>query len=72
MIFVPIRNCKCQKQITFTHKHFQLEKAGNKITMKKIFKGSQKAWDSVIKTGLKLATPLVSVVVAAKTKNQLK
>ena len=37
--------CNCQKQITFTPKQFQLEGNGFKNTMKKIFKGSQTAWN---------------------------
>ena len=37
--------CKCQKQIIFTPKRFQLEGAGYKSTMKKFFKGSQNAWN---------------------------
>ena len=61
--------CKCQKQITFSPNQFQLEGAGFKNTMKKIFKGSQTAWNKFIKPGLKMATPLISAAVAAKTKN---
>ena len=61
--------CKCQKQITFSPTQFQLEGAGFKNTMKKIFKGSQTAWNKFIKPGLKMATPLMSAAVAAKTKN---
>ena len=33
--------CVCQKQITFTPKHFQLQGSGLKNTMKNIFKGYQ-------------------------------
>ena len=61
--------CKCQKQITFSPNQFQLEGAGFKNTMKKILKGSQTAWNKFIKPGLKIATPLISAAVAAKTKN---
>ena len=61
--------CKCQKQITFSPNQFQLEGSGFKNTMKKIFKGSQTAWNKFIKPGLKMATPLISAAVAAKTKN---
>ena len=43
--------CKCQKQITFTPNQFQLEGAGFENTMKKIFKGSQMAWNKFIKPG---------------------
>ena len=37
--------------------------------MEKIFEGSQTAWKKFIKPGLKIATPLISAAVAAKTKN---
>ena len=40
-----------------------------KVNCKKIFKGTQNAWDKFIKPGLKMATPLISAAVAAKTKN---
>ena len=66
--------CSCQKQITFSAKQFQLDRAGFKNTMKKIFKGSQTAWNKFLKPALKIATLIVSASVAAKTKtpNQLK
>ena len=41
--------CNCQKQITFTPKQYMLEGNGFKITMKKIFKGSQTAWNNFLK-----------------------
>ena len=37
--------------------------------MKKIFKGSQTAWNKFLKPALKIATPIIPVGVAAKTKN---
>ena len=61
--------CKCQKQITISPNQFQLEGAGFKNTMKKIFKGSQTAWNKFIKPALKIATPNISAGVAMKTKN---
>ena len=61
--------CKCQKQITFTPKQFQLEGNGFQNTMKKNFKGSQTAWNEFLKPSLKIATPIISAGVAAKTKN---
>ena len=39
----PNQNCKCQKQITFTPKQFELEGSGFKSFMKKVFKGSKTA-----------------------------
>ena len=35
----------------------------------KNFRGTKTAWDSFIKPGLIMATPLISAAVAAKTKN---
>ena len=60
---------KCQKQITFTPKQFQLEGGSIKSKLQKIFKGTQTAWNKFIKPGLKIAKPLISAAVAAKTKN---
>ena len=40
-----------------------------KSKLRKIFRGTKKAWVSFIKPGLKMATPLISAAVAAKTKN---
>ena len=61
--------CKCQKQITFSPNQFQLEGAGFKNTMKKIFKGSQTAWNKFLKPALKIATPIISAGVAMNPKN---
>ena len=61
--------CKCQKQITFTPNQFQLEGNGFKKTMKKIFRGSQTAWNKFLKPEPKIATPSISAGVAMKTKN---
>ena len=61
--------CKCQKMITFTPNHFQLEGESIKNKLKSIFRGTRTAWDKFIKLGLKMATPLISAAIAAKTKN---
>ena len=61
--------CKCQKMITFTPNQFQLEGGSIKSKLQKIFRGTQKAWNKFTKPGLKMATPLISAAVAAKTKN---
>ena len=45
--------CICQKQITFTPKHFHLEVAGSQNTMTKILKATVKTWNEIIKPGLK-------------------
>ena len=60
---------KCQKQITFSPNQFQLEGSGFKNKLKSIFRGTKTAWDKFIKPGLKMATPLISAAIAAKTKN---
>ena len=57
---------KCQKQITFTPKEFQLGGIGFKSTRKKI--RTEKTWNILSKPGLKIATPINSTGVAAKTK----
>ena len=61
--------CKCQKQITFSPNQFQLEGGSIKSKLKSFFRGTKTAWDKFIKPGLKMATPLISAAVAAKTKN---
>ena len=61
--------CKCQKQITFSPKQFQLEGGSIESELKSIFRGTKTAWDKFIKPGLKMATPLISAAIAAKTKN---
>ena len=59
--------CNCQKIITFTPNQYMLE--GGSIKLQKIFRGTKTTWDKFIKPGLKMATPLISAAVAAKTKN---
>ena len=61
--------CKCQKQITFSPNQFQLEGAGFKNTMKKIFKGSQTAWNKFLKPAVNVAATFIGMAVGAKTKN---
>ena len=60
--------CKSQKQITFNPNQVQLEGAGFKNTMKKIFKGSQTAWTKFLKLALNIASPYIGMAVSAKTK----
>ena len=62
--------CKCQKQITFSPNQFQLEGAGFKNTMKKIFKGSQTAWNKFLKPAVNTLAPVIGMAVGAKTKNK--
>ena len=62
--------CKCQKQITFSPNHFQLEGAGFKNTMKKIFKGSQTAGKKFLKPTINTLAPVIGMAVGAKRKNK--
>ena len=61
--------CDCQKIVTFTPHQYMLEGGSIKSKLQKIFRGTKTAWDKFIKPGLKIATPLISAAVAAKTKN---
>ena len=61
--------CGCQKQIIFTPKHFQLKCTGFECTIKKIFKGSQKAWNSFVKPTRNTLAPVIGMAVGAKSKN---
>ena len=63
------RKCKCQMQITFTPRQFQLEVSGFKNTMKKIFEETKKMLNKFIKPGFKIASPVISAGVVAKSKN---
>ena len=65
----PNPKCGCQKIITFTPHQYMLEGGSIQSKLQKIFRGTKKAWDNFVKPGLKLATPLISAAVAAKTKN---
>ena len=65
----PNPKCGCQKIITFAPHQYMLEGGSIKSKLQKIFRGTKKEWDSFIKPGLKMATPLISAAVAAKTKN---
>ena len=46
-----------------------LERGSINSELQKIFRGNKKTWDSFIIPELKLATPLISAAVAAKTKS---
>ena len=62
--------CKCQKQISFSPNQFQLEGAGFKNTMKKLFKGSQMAWSKFLKPTVNTLAPAIGMAVGAKSKNK--
>ena len=61
--------CKCQKQIIFSPNQFQLEGAGFKNTMRKIFKGSQTVWSNSLKPTIDTLEPVIGMAVGAKSKN---
>ena len=65
----PNPKCGCQKIKTFTPHQYMLEGGSIKSKLQKIFRGTKTAWDKLIKPGFKMATPLISAAVAAKTKN---
>ena len=65
----PIAKCNCQKIITFTPHQYMLEDKGFKSTMKKIFRGSQTAWNNFLKPAVNVAAPSIGVAVSAKKKN---
>ena len=46
-----------------------LEGGSIKSKLQKSSRGTRKAWDSFIKPGLKMAIPLISAAVGAKTKS---
>ena len=56
--------------ITFTLNQFQMEGAGFKNTMKKIFKGSQTTWNKFLKPTINTLAPVIGLAVGAKSKNQ--
>ena len=60
--------CNCKKQITFTHKQFQLEGGSMKSKLQKIFRGTQTAWNKFLKPAINATVPFVGRAVSAKTK----
>ena len=61
--------CNCQKQITFTPKHFQLEGRSIKSELRKIFQGTQTDWNNFLKPAINATAPCIGMVVSGKTKN---
>ena len=62
--------CKCQRQITFSPRQFQLEGNGFKNTMRKIFWGYQVAWNKFLKPTINTLAPVIGMAVGAKSKNK--
>ena len=65
----PNPKCGSQKIITFTPHQYILEGGSIQGKLQKIFRGTKTAWHKFIEPVLKMATPLISAAVAAKTKN---
>ena len=59
----------CQKIISFTPNQYMLEGEVFKNTMKNLFKGSQTAWNKVLKPAVNVAAPFIGMAVSAKTIN---
>ena len=65
----PNPKYNCQKIMTLTPHQYMLEGGSIKSKLPKVFRGAQTAWKNFLKPGLKMATPLISAAIAAKTKN---
>ena len=65
----PNPKCDGQKIIIFTPHQCMLEGGSIKSQLQKNFRGTKEAWDSFFTPGFKMATPLKSTAVAAKTNN---
>ena len=60
---------KCQNLICFTPKQFEMEGDGFKNTMRKFFKGNEKAWNSFLKLTINTIAPATGMAVGAKSRN---
>ena len=70
--YCPHPDCKCQNLFTFSPKQFQLEGNGFTKTKKKVFKGSQKAWNLFPEPTINTLAPVIGMAVEAKSrKNQV-
>ena len=65
----PNPKCNWQKIKTLTPNQYMLEGGSINSKLQKTFRGTETAWDKFIKPGLKIASPIISAAVAAKTKN---
>ena len=61
--------CKCQKQITFTPKQFQIERGSIQSKLQKVFRGTQTAWNKFLKRAVNVAAPFIGRAASAKTQN---
>ena len=69
MINVLIQNVIAKKLLLLPHINICSRVDQLNLNFKKFSQEQKKAWDTFIKPGLKLATPLISAAVAAKTKS---
>ena len=53
----------------FTPHQYMLAGGSIKRKLPKFFRRTKKGWDSFVEPGIKMATPLISAAVAAKTQN---
>ena len=61
--------CKCQQQIIFTPRQFQLEGASIRSKLQKIFRETQTAWNNFLKSAVNVAAPFIGMAVSVKSKN---
>ena len=57
------------KIITFTPHQYMLQGGSIKSKLRKIFKGTQTAWNKFLKPAVNVAAPFIGMAVSAKTKN---
>ena len=63
----PNSKCKCQKQLTFNKKQFELEGAGFKKRLQSFFKGTQIPCNEFVKSAINAAAPVIGMALAAKS-----
>ena len=60
---------ECQKQFTFTPKHFQLDPGSIRSKLQKLFKLTQSAWNKFLKPAINATAPFIVMAVSAQPKN---
>ena len=55
--------------ICLTPKQFEMEGSGFEITMEKVFRGSQKAWNSILKPTINTFAPVIGIAIGSKSKS---
>ena len=64
----PNPKCNCQKVITSKPHQYMLEGGSIKSKIQKTFKGTQTAWNHILKPAIKATAPFIGSAVSAKTK----